>query len=138
MKRNKHNLSHYHLTTMKMGELVPIGLFEALPGDTVQQATSALVRCAPLVAPPMHPCHVKIHHWFVPHRLVWNDWENFITGGPDGLNASTFPTITLPASTGAAVGSLADYLGCPTGVADFVTSALPFRAYDLIWNECIS
>ena len=80
----------------------------------------------------MHPVHVRVHHWFVPHRLVWDSWEDFITGGPDGDDSSAFPTITL--TGGAAVGSLADYLGCPTGVQRDV-SALPFRGYALIWNE---
>ncbi len=92
MKRNKFSLSHYKLLSMNMGNLVPIGLNEVLPGDTIQQATSALVRVSPLLAPLMHPVHVRIHHWFVPHRLVWEDWEDFITGGPDGQDSSTLPT----------------------------------------------
>jgi len=83
----------------------------------------------------MHPVHVRVHHWFVPHRLVWSDWQNFITGGKDGLNASVFPTITPNTGSGYAVGSLADYLGVPTGVDDLPHSAIPFRAYALIWNE---
>lgn len=135
MKRNKFNLSYTKLLTMDMGELVPVGLTEVLPGDTVQQATSALIRCSPLLAPVMHPVRVAIHHWFVPHRLSWEDWEDFITGGPDGMDASVFPTVTLGGGTGAAVGSLADYLGCPTGVNNLEVSALPFRAYARIWNE---
>lgn len=135
MKRNKFSLSNYKLLSCDMGELVPIGLTEVLPGDTIQQATSALIRVSPLLAPVMHPVNVKVHHWFVPHRLVWDDWENFITGGPDGNNASTFPTITVNSGTGWAVGSLADYLGLPTGVDDIAVSALPFRAYSKIWNE---
>lgn len=135
MKRAKHSLSNYKLLSCDMGELVPIGLTEVLPGDTIQHATSALLRCSPLMAPVMHPVHVRIHHWFVPHRLVWEDWEDFITGGPDGMDTSIFPTVNMPASTGAAVGSLADYLGVPPGVASIPVSALPFRGYNLIWNE---
>lgn len=135
MKRNKFNLSYTKLLSMDMGELVPIGLTEVLPGDTVQQATSALIRCSPLLAPVMHPVRVQIHHWYVPHRIIWEDFEDFITGGPDGMDDSVFPTIAMPASTGAAVGSLADYLGVPTGVADLAVSALPFRAYAKVWNE---
>lgn len=118
-----------------MGELIPCGLTEVLPGDSIQQATNALVRASPLLSPVMHPVHVRIHHWFVPHRLVWEDWESFITGGPDGMDDSVFPTIAMPASTGAAVGSLADYLGVPTGIADLEVSALPFRGYAMIYNE---
>lgn len=135
MKRNKFNLSYTKLLTCDMGELVPIGLTEVLPGDTIQQATSALVRCAPLLAPVMHPVRIAIHHWFVPHRLVWEDFQDFITGGPDGLDDSIFPTITLSGGSGAAIGSLADYLGVPTGVNNLEVSALPFRAYAMIWNE---
>jgi len=141
MKRAKHALSNYKLFSCDMGELVPCGLVEVLPGDSFQHATSALVRVSPLLAPVMHPVHVRIHHWFVPHRLVWEDWEKFITGGPDGMDASVFPTITLTWSAGTpptgsgVVGGLADYLGCATGINNLEVSALPFRGYGLIWNE---
>lgn len=135
MKRSKHSLSNYKLLTCNQAELIPCGLTEVIPGDTIQQSTSLLVRVSPLLTPVMHPVHIRVHHWFVPTRLVWTDWENFITGGPDGLNASVFPTITPNTGSGYAVGSLADYLGIPTGVDDLPHSAIPFRAYSLIWNE---
>lgn len=135
MKRNKFSLSHTKLLSCDMGELIPCGLTEILPGDSLQQATTCLVRFSPLLAPVMSPTHVQLAHWFVPHRLVWDDWEDFITGGPDGNDASTFPTMAAPASTGYAIGSLGDYLGLPTGVPDLTHSALPFRGYSLIWNE---
>lgn len=135
MKRSKFSLSNYKLLSANMGALLPIGLLEVLPGDTVQQATSLLLRCSPLVAPVMHPVHVRVHHWFVPHRIIWEDWENFITGGPDGMDDSAFPTISMPSVGGAAVGSLADYLGIPTSVNSLEVSALPFRAYAKIYNE---
>jgi len=133
MKRSKFSLSNYKLLSADMGQLIPIGLTEVLPGDTIQQATSILVRISPLLSPVMHPVHVKVHHWFVPHRLVWDDFEDFITGGPDGDNASEFPTISSGA--GVAVGSLSDYLGITPGVASLSYSALPFRGYAKIWNE---
>lgn len=135
MKRNKFSLSNTKLLSCNLGSLIPIGLTEVLPGDSIQQATSLLLRCSPLVTPVMHPVHVRIHHWFVPHRLVWEDFEDFITGGPDGMDDSIFPTVQIGGGTGAAVGSLADYLGVPTGVNNIVVSALPFRGYGLIWNE---
>jgi len=135
MKRGLFNLSYTKLLSCDLGELIPVGLTEVLPGDSIQQATSALVRCSPLLAPVMHPVHVQIHHWYVPHRLIWDDWEDFITGGPLGTDASVFPTITIGGGSGAAVGSLADYLGVPTGVNNIEVSALPFRGYALIWNE---
>lgn len=133
MKRSKFSLSNYKLLTCDMGELVPIGVHEVLPGDSIQQATSALVRCSPLLAPVMHPVTVRIHHWFVPYRLLWDQWEDFITAGPAGVSLPTFPTITLPNPT--TVGSLADYLGIPNAVNAPIVSALPFRAYAKIFNE---
>lgn len=133
MKRSKFSLSHYRFQSLNMGDLVPCGLIEVLPGDTFQHATNMLVRVSPLVAPVMHPVHARIHHWYVPHRLVWEDWESFITGGEDGMDASVFPTMTL-GNSAQVVGSLSDYLGLPQ-VDGQVVSALPFRGYALIWNE---
>lgn len=131
MKRSKFSLSHYKLFSCDMGELIPCGLIEVLPGDTIQMSTSALVRASALLSPVMHPVDVRVHHWYVPFRLIWNEWEDFITGGPDGMDASTFPTVTPGGTT---VGELADYLGLPPST-NIPVSALPFRAYQLIWNE---
>src|SRR5262245_38051714 len=98
MRRSKHSLSHFRNFTCNMGEMIPMGLVEVLPGDTFQHATSLLLRTTPLVAPVMHPVHVRVHHFFVPHRLIWTDaggantgWEAFITGGPSGTSTPTFP-----------------------------------------------
>lgn len=133
-RRNKFSLSHYVLGTCKMGYMLPIGLTEVLPGDTIQQATSVFMRLAPMLAPVMHPVQVKIHHWYVPHRLVFPEFENFITGGPDGLDTTEFPVISS-GEDGFAEGSLADHLGLPPGIPNLTVSALPFRAYNLIYNE---
>lgn len=135
MKRSKFTLSNYQLLSCNQGQLVPIGITEVLPGDSIQHATSLLVRVSPLLTPVMHPVHVKVHHWYVPTRIIWDDFEDFITGGEDGLNASVAPTITVNTGTGWAIGSLADYLGVPVLVDDRTHSALPFRAMALIWNE---
>jgi hypothetical protein len=136
-KRSKFNLSHHKLLSCGMGTLVPIGCVEALPGDTFRHHTSALVRTSPLLAPVMHPVDVRIHHFFVPTRLIWKDFPDFITGGSDGNDDTEFPTITMnDSNTGDS--SLADYLGVPqidSGTGDVSVSALPFRAYNLIFNE---
>jgi hypothetical protein len=134
MKRGKFSLSHYKLLSQKMGWLVPISWFEALPGDTIQMSTAALVRCAPLVTPVMHPVHIRIHHWFVPNRIIWDDWEKFITGGSDGMDTTAHPYVEFASQP--AVSSLADYMGVPTSAfTNLKVSALPFRAYSLIFNE---
>ena len=134
LKRNKFSLSHHKLLSCRMGYLIPIGLLEVLPRDTIQHATTGLVRCAPLVSPVMARCDVRIHHFFVPTRILWDNWEDFITGGPDGSNDSVLPTVSS-GTDGFSEGSLADYFGLPTGVPNLQVSALPFRAYNLIFNE---
>lgn len=135
-KRSKFSLSHYRLFSGRMGYMMPIGITECLPGDTFQQATSVFLRCSPLVTPVMHPVHVTVHHWFIPTRLLWDKWEDFITGGPDGMDASIMPTIMAPGEGGFTIGSLADYMGVPTAIPNLEVSALPFRAYALLYNEC--
>lgn len=132
-KRNKFSLSHHRILSCRMGQLVPIGLTEVLPGDTIQHATTGLIRCAPLVSPVMARADVRIHHLFVPMRLVFGNFENLITGGMDGKDNHVIPTIQSPTG-GWAIGSLADYLGVPTGV-ECEVNALPFRAYNLVYNE---
>lgn len=136
MKRAKFSLSHYRLMSLKMGGLYPCGIVEVMPGDTFQHEAKMLIRASPLVAPVMHPVHARIHHWFVPFRILWSSWEDFITGGSDGNNASVFPTIALT-STNNPSKALGDYFGMPplTAAATYDVSALPFRAYALIFNE---
>lgn len=133
MKRNKFNLSYTRLLTAKMGNLIPVGLTEVLPGDSFQHAASAFIRAAPLATPPMHPVRISLRHFFVPYRLLWDNWENFITGGPDGFDDSAFPYMDYNVQES----SIWDYLGVPpknyVGTSGF--SALPVRAYNLIFNE---
>ncbi len=126
MKRHKHSLSNTVLTSCDMGQLIPINLVEVLPGDTFQQSTSVLIRLSPLVSPVFHPVQVRIHHWFVPNRLVWDDWETFITGG----TPFTYPTTASRTDQG----NLHDYLGVPLHSGGLV-SLLPIRGYNLIFNE---
>ncbi|MBA7641607.1 hypothetical protein ES703_49292 [subsurface metagenome] len=119
-----------------MGQLVPCGLTEVLPGDTFQHGTNALVRLSPLAAPVMHPVTVRIHHFFVPHRLSWDavgpgtSWEDFITGGPLGTDAAQVPKMLATGTPN----DLMDYLGIPT-VAGQSVSSMPIRCYNMIYNE---
>ena len=134
LRRNKHNLSHYRLFTGDMGKLIPCGLVEVLPGDTFRHSTSAVVRLSPLAAPVMHPSWVRIHHFFVPHRLIWptsgGTFEEFITGGDDGNDAQAVNTMPTTSS----YGDLQDYFGLPR-VAGIDVSSLPIRGFNRIYNE---
>lgn len=130
MKRSKHSLSHYNLHTMDMGQLIPISWFEALPGDSIRMSSSALLRVSPLVTPVMHPVQVRIHHWFVPNRIMWDGWENFITG-VDTEDPPPFMTHQPTAKT------LPDYMGIGpyTGAVTHSFSLFPIRAYNKTYNE---
>ncbi|AXL14962.1 major capsid protein [Microviridae sp.] len=134
MRKSIMNLSNTKLLTCDQGNLVPIGLMDVSPGDTFRHDTSLLIRTQPLLAPVMHKCTVTIHHWFVPLRLVHEEFEEFITGGIAGNTTVQAPTIDSPVG-GFDIGTLADFLGLPVGVENMEVSALPFRAYGLIYNN---
>ena len=110
MKRNKFSLSHYKLLSCDMGRLVPLTWYEALPGDTIQQNTTALIRMTSMLKPIMHPIRVRIHHFFVPNRLIWDSWEDFITGGEGGTSTPTWPNLVI---SNPGVGTILDYLDLP-------------------------
>ena len=133
MKRYKHNLSHHTPHTFNLGQIYPVGCHEVLPGDMMQHRTSALVRFIPQLAPVMHKVDVRIMRFYCPNRILWSGWEDFITGGPDGNDASVPPTV----STGATPATTAPLLlafGIPA-VANTDVSALPVRAYNKVVNE---
>lgn len=140
-KNNYFDLSHEKKLSMNMGELVPIYLQEVVPGDKFNVSTEMLIRLAPMIAPMMHRVNAYVHYFFVPNRLVWDNWQDFVTGGRTGMDASVLPKITFSGTLNILPGSLMDYMGMPitngsvTIASDFVVSALPFRAYQLIFNE---
>lgn len=124
--RFRHTLTHEHKLSCDMGELVPLATVEVLPGDEFVQGTSLLARVAPLVNPVMHDVEIRVHHWYVPNRILWDGWEDFITG-----NGGTHPTVAVP---GDSTYLLLDHMGIPPATAENV-NALPVRAYNKIWNE---
>ena len=137
------DLSHEVKLSCNMGELIPIFLEEVIPGDTFQVKSQVFMRLAPMLAPVMHRVNVYVHYFYVPNRLVWDNWHDHITGGEDGLANPAFPVIAITDSRKPEFlkGSLADYLGVPTS-EDWSTiqtfkniSALPFAGYQKIFNE---
>lgn len=133
MRKSKFNLTHLHSTTLDPGYLVPFLMMPTLPNDSFRIGLSTFIRAQPMLAPLMHEVRLFTQYWFVPNRLVWQDWEEFITGGSDLSSTPAFPTVTLTADD-AKVGSLTDYFGFPT-VEGIEVSALPYRAMAMIWNE---
>lgn len=130
IKRSLFDMSHINSTTCKMGYYVPVMMQECLPGDTWQGNTSFFIRVAPMVAPLMHRVMITCCTIYFPFRLLWKDFETFITGGPDGLDDSVPPYVSVTPTQG----SLADYLGLPLTENPIQVSALPFRACALAYN----
>lgn len=128
MQRNFFDLSHEHKLSTDMGYLVPVMTEEVLPGDTFIASTSLLARVAPLVNPVMHNVEIRVHHWYVPNRLLMDGWEELITGKDD---VAEVPRLTIDTVQNS---ELADHFGMYPEIGNEV-SCLPFRAYNMIWNE---
>lgn len=135
-KSNTFDLGHQVKLSGKMGKLIPILTMETVPGDKIKLSTSQLIRFAPMVAPMMHQVSVYVHYFFVPNRIVWEGWQDFITGGEDGTDATVFPYVEWN-SLDDNVGTLADYLGLPIQEADMEINISPFTfaGYQKICNE---
>lgn len=138
MKRYKHNYSNNRVQTIKMGGIYPSGARLVLHGSTVGRGESRTgMRAKPMVNPIYSD--IEIHDWIITAslRILWKDYEDFITGGADGETRPEPPYIKAPADTGWPVGSLADHLGEPTGIPGYKSSAIPFRLYAMWINENI-
>lgn len=148
IQRSRFNRASQHKTTFNTGDLVPIYVDEMLPGDTIKMDMSALVRMSTPIFPVMDNAKIEFFWFFVPYRLVWNHWKEFM--GENTESAWTpkteyeIPKIlvgddpqlpTESPSNKVTKGTIADYMGIPTGVKGIEFSALPLRAYALIWNE---
>lgn len=139
IRRSTFDRSHSLKTSFNVGDIVPFFLDEVLPGDTFNVDTSKVVRLQTLLTPVMDNIYLDTYFFFVANRLTWSHWKQF-----NGENTESawipqteyeIPQITAPASGGWSVGTIADYLGVPTGVPNLSVSALPFRAYALVMNE---
>lgn len=155
-QRSSFNLSHYRRMSMSSGWLTPCFITECVPSDTFNGSSEILVRLAPLLSPAYESLTLYVHYFFVPNRLLWEDWEEFITGGRlgvgvDPIEAPIPPRIDL----GVALtdlpddifkkGELADYLGCPIfedlpgfNAGDYngkYIDLMPFFAYGLVYYE---
>lgn len=135
-KSNQFDLSHDVKLSFNMGELIPTLAMECVPGDRFNIGCQSLLRFAPLVSPAMHRFDVTMHYFFVPNRILWPNWDNFISntkvGSPAALPA--FPTIDVATSS---YGPLMDYFGIPTPLGSFheMLSPFPMAAYNKIWND---
>ena len=136
MARSKFDRSHTIKDTFDFDYLVPIFVDEIIPGDTANVSLNTFARLATQKVPIMDNMTIDYFFFFVPNRLVWDNWEKFNGAQDDPGDSTDFlvPTITTTAVTGEVVGSIYDKMGIPTGIAGLEINALPFRAYKLIYN----
>ncbi|AXH73464.1 MAG: major capsid protein [Microviridae sp.] len=139
--RSAFKIETMHKTTFDAGYLVPVYVDEVLPGDTFNVNMTAFARLATPIFPVMDNLHLDSFFFFVPNRLVWDNWEKFMgaQANPGDSISFVIPQQISPAG-GYAVGSLQDYLGLPTvgqipAGATVTHNALPLRACNLIYNE---
>lgn len=150
-KRTSFSLSNKYVGNVGFGSLIPIMCHDMVPGDKFKFSSEVLVETFPMLAPIYGDMDVKVEYFFVPNRLLWSGWEQFITGGEDGLDSSHVPCFVSPNKDKISIQDykfgLWDYLGLPL-VNDGVdktkfyldtdgspVTLLPFNAYRRIWNE---
>lgn len=139
--RTKFDMSHTLKGSFNHGLLIPFDVIEVLPGDTIKIDVASIIRMSTPIAPIMDNIHMFLSAWFIPNRLVYDNWEQLQGANKDGAwidDANTYvnPTCTLPIFNGQ---TIADYMGLPVGIdledAGIDVSALPGRGYALLWNE---
>ena len=134
VERNHFDLSNSYAYSCNFGALVPACIMEVLPNSDYHLNTEAIVRFQPMIAPPMHNFRVHSEWFFVPNRLLWPNWEQFISPSVEGSAAPAMPYFN---GINVTANSLADYLRMPiisnTGGTNL--SALPFAAYQrIVWD----
>lgn len=139
IQRSVFDRSHDYKTTLDAGYLIPFFVDEVLPGDTFKLRVNAFVRMNTLIAPFMDNVFMDTFFFFVPTRLVWDNWQKFCGEKKNPGDSTDFLIPSLSGTNTFANGSIFDYMGLPTGVsldpANTPINALPFRAYNLIYNE---
>lgn len=134
--RSRFDRTHRHTTAFDSGYLVPLYWDEIIPGDTFTISNKLFGRLTTPVVPFMDNLYLETFYFFVPSRLLWDHFVNMMgeQRNPSDSIDYIFPTINS-GENGFPVGSLFDYFGVPTGVPNLSVNSMPFRAYNLIWNE---
>lgn len=143
--RNKFDMSFDNKLTTEFGRLTPMMCKELMPGDDIKHEHELFVQFMPLNAQMMHRFYARTEYFFVPHRLVYEQFNSFLTGGPDGTDIIEPPFMTakqVADAQGFVNSSLGDYMGLPGSGTSAGTpnegryiNSMPFRSYQLIYNE---
>lgn len=140
-QRSRFDLSHDVKMSAKFGQLIPIMVTPVVPGDSFNIGCESMVRFAPMIAPVMHRLDVTMHYFFVPYRILWDNWEKYISNTKDEITQELppHPTIEILAD-GSNYGKLLDYMGVPdpsqtTASANELISPMALAAYQCVYNE---
>lgn len=140
IQRSSFDRSHTYKTAFDSNYLIPFFVDEVLPGDTFNLQANLFGRLSTPVVPVLDNLYLDTFYFFVPTRLVWDNWQRF-NGEQDNPGDSTDYLIPTVACDGTS-GTIYDYMGIPylegNGASEGSTidvNSLPFRAYNLIWNE---
>lgn len=137
VQRSTFDRSAGHKTAIDADYLYPVFIDPILPGDTINFTPAFFARMATPIYPIMDNLYIDHFTFFVPWRIIWNNYHKFL-GAQDDPGDSidfTIPTMTSTTVTGYADDSLHDYLGIRPGIPDLVHQSLPHRCYNLIWND---
>lgn len=136
--RSTFRRDHSVKLSFNVGDVIPFYVDEVLPGDTFQVKTSMVARLQTLLTPMMDNLYLDTYFYFVPNRIVWQHWRELMGENTQSAWIPTVeysvPQVSAPPG-GWSIGTIADYMGVPTGVPRLFVNALPFRAYALIMNE---
>lgn len=135
IQRSVFDRSHTHKTTFDAGYLVPFYLDEVLPGDSFKISATTFARLNTPIVPFMDNLFLDTFFFYVPTRLLWSHWKNFNGEQKNPGDSVDFIIPTFKKGTTFPADSLGDHFGLPTGVALDNVNCLPFRAYNLIYNE---
>ena len=135
--RSSFNLSHGTKTTFDADYLVPMGVWDVIPGDSWNVKSTIVARLATPLHPLMDNLYIDTFYFFVPYRIIWNNFEKFMGAQTDPGDSIDYTVPVIDGSAAVGTGDLGDYLGLPIGLQPDNTpiSALPTRAYRLIWND---
>lgn len=135
--RSSFDRSHGYKTTFNMGYLIPFFVDPVLPGDTFNLKTTALLRFATFLYPIMDNVHIDIQYFFVPYRLLMDNFERMMGYQPTPASSTSFifPTVTSTNTTDFDQGTVYDYFGIKTKTASVAVNSMPLRAYNKIYND---
>lgn len=139
-QRNFFDQSHDLKYSFKIGQMIPFYVDDIVPNDTKNLSSSHIIRMAPLASPVMHNVNAYQYYFWVPYRLLWDNFHNFISGGEDGVQNPEFPYYRpFQGHPTKGIRSIGDYMGLPTGdnslEGNEKVSAMYISALNFIYNE---